>query len=171
MLTKLEKYEEITDRVEVEIADYLGQTARLEMSNDASIQMRSMMNISTDLERIGDVFYQISKVLEKKDSEKSYFTPEQRDGVNSMITITGEAFEIMNENLTSQYGTISMDQAITKEKEINALRDKLRRKHLRNIDTKEFQMAGSLAYINIIASFEKVGDHIINVSEAVAGEI
>jgi len=171
MLTKLEKYEEITDRVEVEIADYLGQTARLEMSNDASIQMRSMMNISTDLERIGDVFYQISKVLEKKDSEKSYFTPEQRDGVNSMITITGEAFEIMNENLTSQYGTISMDKAITKEKEINALRDKLRRKHLRNIDTKEFQMAGSLAYINIIASFEKVGDHIINVSEAVAGEI
>ena len=64
MLTKLEKYEEITDRVEVEIADYLGQTARLEMSTEASIQMRSMLNITTDLERIGDIFYQISKVLE-----------------------------------------------------------------------------------------------------------
>ena len=62
MLTKLEKYEEITDRVEVEIADYLGQTARLEMSTEASIQMRGMLNITTDLERIGDIFYQIGKV-------------------------------------------------------------------------------------------------------------
>ncbi len=171
MLTKLEKYEEITDRVEVEITDYLGETARLEMSDEASIQMRSMMNISTDLERIGDIFYQISKVLEKKDSEKSYFTPEQRDGVNSMISITEEAFEIMNENLASQYGSISLDNAITKEKEINALRDQLRRKHLKNINLEEFKMSGSLAYINVVASFEKVGDHIINVSEAVAGEV
>jgi len=171
MLTKLEKYEEITDRVEVEIADYLGQTARLEMSDEASIQMRSMMNISTDLERIGDIFYQISKVLEKKDSEKSYFTPEQRDGVNSMIAITEEAFEIMNDNLDSQYGTISMEKAIAKEKAINSLRDNLRKKHLKNINSEEFKMSGSLVYINVVASFEKVGDHIINVSEAVAGEI
>lgn len=171
MLTKLEKYEEITDRVEVEIADYLGQTARLEMSNDASIQMRSMLNITTDLERIGDIFYQVGKVLEKKDSEKNYFTPEQRDGINSMISITEEAFEIMNENLSAQYGTISMEKAISKEKEINALRDVLRRKHLKNIELEEFNMNSALVYSNVFASFEKVGDHIINVSEAVAGEI
>lgn len=171
MLTKLEKYEEITDRVEIEIADYLGQTARLEMSSEASVQMRSMLNITTDLERIGDIFYQVGKVLEKKDSEKNYFTPEQRDGINSMISITEEAFEIMNENLSAEYGTISMEKAITKEKEINALRDNLRRKHLKNIELEEFNMNNALVYSNVFASFEKVGDHIINVSEAVAGEI
>lgn len=171
MLTKLEKYEEITDRVEVEIADYLGQTARLEMSTEASIQMRSMLNITTDLERIGDIFYQISKVLEKKDSDKSYFTPEQREGVNKMIVITEEAFEIMNDNLQAEYGSISMDKANEKEREINALRDELRRKHLKNIETEEFNMNSALIYSNVFASFEKVGDHIINVSEAVAGEI
>tara|TARA_R110002072_G_scaffold300932_1_gene479239 strand:- start:31683 stop:33824 length:2142 start_codon:yes stop_codon:yes gene_type:complete len=171
MLGKLKKYEEITDRVEIEIADYLGQTARLEMSTEASIQMRSMLNITTDLERIGDIFYQISKVLEKKDSDKYYFTPEQREGVNQMITITEEAFEIMNDNLKAEYGSISMNKAIEKEREINSLRDQLRRKHLRNIENEEFNMNSALTYSNVFASFEKVGDHIINVSEAVAGEI
>ncbi|MCH2230772.1 MAG: Na/Pi cotransporter family protein [Crocinitomicaceae bacterium] len=171
MLDKLEKYEEITDRVEVEIADYLGETAKLEMSTDASIQMRSMLNISTDLERIGDIFFQMSKALEKKDNDKHYFTPEQRDGINSMINVVEEAFEIMTTNLNSEYGTISMEKAISKEKEINALRDKLRRKHLQNIESNDFNMNSALIYSNVFSSFEKVGDHIINVSEAVAGEI
>jgi len=171
MLTKLEKYEEITDRVEVEIADYLGQTARLEMSTEASIQMRGMLNITTDLERIGDIFYQIGKALEKKDGDKNYFTPEQRDGINKMIAVTNEAFEIMNDNLAAEYGSITMDNAIAKEKEINALRDKLRRQHLKNIESEEFNMNSALIYSNVFGAFEKVGDHIINVSEAVAGEI
>ena len=172
MLTKLERYEEITDRVEVEIADYLVETARLEMSDNASVQMRSMLNISTDLERIGDIFFQMSKALEKKDKDNHYFTPEQREGINDMIAITEEAFTIMNDNLTSTYGAISLDKAIAKEKEINALRDKLRRHHLTTIENSaEFNINSALVYSNIFSSFEKVGDHIINVSEAVAGEI
>lgn len=171
MLTKLEKYEEITDRVEVEIGEYLGKTARLEMSENASIQMRGMLNIATDLERIGDIFFQMSKVLEKKDADKNYFTPEQRDGVNKMLKKTGEAFEIMNDNLSSDYGSISMEKAMEKEIEINILRDELRREHLSNIDEEGFNMNSAIIYSNIFSSLEKVGDHIINVSEAVAGEI
>ena len=167
MLTKLEKYEEITDRVEVEIADYLGQTARLEMSTEASTRMRGMLNITTDLERIGDIFYQISKTLERKDSDKIYFTPEQRNGLNKMIVLIGETFEVMNFNLNSEYGTISLDKAIEKEKEINRLRDKLREEHLTLIGEGK-NMENALIYSNIFSSLEKVGDHIINVSEHVA---
>ena len=167
MLTKLEKYEEITDRVEVEIADYLGKTARLEMSTEASTRMRGMLNITTDLERIGDIFYQISKTLERKDSDKIYFTPEQRNGLNKMIVLIGETFEVMNFNLNSEYGTISLDKAIEKEKEINRLRDKLREEHLTLIGEGK-NMENALIYSNIFSSLEKVGDHIINVSEHVA---
>lgn len=169
MLTKLEKYEEITDRVEIEIGEYLGKTARLEMSESASIQMRGMLNIATDLERIGDIFFQMSKVLEKKDADKNYFAPEQRDGINKMLKKTKEAFEIMNDNLSSEYGSISMEKAMEKEIEINILRDELRRKHLSNIDEEGFNMNSAIIYSNIFSSLEKVGDHIINVSEAVAG--
>jgi phosphate:Na+ symporter len=170
MLKKIAKYEEITDRVEVEVGDYLGKTSRLEMSDEASRQMRGMLNISTDLERIGDIFYQMSKALEKKDHDKQYFTPEQRKGINKMIDATEKAFDVMNDNLRAEYGTISMDKAKACEKVINKLRDELREQHLTHFESGDINMNSALIYSNIFSSFEKVGDHIINVSEAVAGE-
>ena len=168
MLRKIEKYEEITDRVEIEIADYLGKTAQMEMSSEASTRMRGMLNITTDLERIGDIFFQMSKTLEKKDSDKVYFTPEQRNGLNSMMKIVDRAFEVMNENLNSEYGSISMDKAIAKEREIDQMRDHLREEHHRQLGTGT-NMENGMVFSNLFHSLEKVGDHIINVSEHVAG--
>ena len=167
MLRKIEKYEEITDRVEIEIAEYLGKTARLEMSSEASLQMRSMLNISTDLERIGDIFYQIGKSLERKDDSKIYFTPEQRAGLNRMMEAVEQAFEIMNQNLNAEYGTILLDKAINKEREINQLRDELREEHLMHLGSGT-NTDNALIFSNLFSSLEKVGDHIINVSEHVA---
>ena len=92
MLKKLKKYEEITDRLEIEITEYLTKISRQDVSKTVSVRIRSVMNVCNDLERIGDIFYQMSKVLERKDSDKSYFTPEQRDGINQMIVVTEEAF-------------------------------------------------------------------------------
>ena len=119
MLTKLEKYEEITDRVEVEVATYLGKTATLEMSEEGSMQMRAMLSITNDLERIGDIYFQMGKAFEKKDEKKRYFTPEQREGLNQLNKIVSEAFEIMTMNLESGYGTTSTEGAREKEREIN----------------------------------------------------
>lgn len=168
MIGKLEKYEEITDRVEIEITEYLGKTATLEMSDEASRRMRSMLNIATDLERIGDIFYQIGKTLEKKDNDKIYFTPEQRLGLNRMIDVVGEAFEVMNDNLNAEYGTITLERAHDKERKINHLRDELRQAHIENIETGS-NLNNALIYSNMFSSLEKVGDHIINVSEQVVG--
>ena len=168
MLRKIEKYEEITDRVEIEIADYLGKTAQMEMSSEASTQLRGMLNITTDLERIGDIFFQMSKTLEKKDSDKVYFTPEQRNGLNAMLKVVDRAFDVMNENLNSEYGSISMDKAIAKEREIDQMRDQLREEHQSQLGTGT-NLENGLVFSNLFHSLEKVGDHVINVSEHVAG--
>lgn len=171
MYSKLEKYEEITDRVEVEIANYLGRTAQLEMSEQTSIQMRGMLSTTNDLERVGDIFYQMGKTLEKKEQEKIYFTPEQRDGLNEMLDLIEKSFVIMNSNLEADYGSITMDEAIEAEKNINQLRNKLRKKHLKMIEKGEdVNMQGALMYSNLFSSMEKVGDHIINVTEALVEE-
>ncbi|TNE74730.1 Na/Pi cotransporter family protein [bacterium] len=169
MIRKIEKYEEITDRVEVEIANYLGKVTRLEMSDEASLRMRGMLNITSDLERIGDIFYQMGKTLERKEENKIYFTPEQRDGINSMFKLVGEAFEIMNNNLNAEYGSVSLDKAIAKEREINQLRNELREvqhEYLGDSGT----LNNVLIFSDLYSSLEKVGDHIINVSEHVANQ-
>jgi len=171
MLTKLEKYEEITDRVEVEVATYLGKTATLEMSDSSSMKMRAMLSITNDLERIGDIYFQMGKAFEKKDDKKRYFTPEQRDGLNKINKVVGEAFEIMIANLESRYGTISLEGARKKEREINQLRNRLKKEHHTSMKNPEYNMQSAVIYSDIYSSYEKVGDHVINVSEAVAGEI
>ena len=171
MVTKLEKYEEITDRVEVEVATYLGRTATLEMSDEGALRMRAMLSITNDLERIGDIYFQIGKAFEKKDEKKRYFTPEQREGLNNLNKVVGEAFDIMKQNLESGYGTISLESAKEKEREINQLRNQLKKAHHTEMKNPEYNMQSAVIYSNIYSSYEKVGDHIINVSEAVAGEI
>lgn len=170
MYEKIAKYEEITDRVEIEISDYLGKASQEEMSEDAAMQMRAMLNVVTDLERIGDVFYQISKMLAKKQIDKVWFTPDQRDGLNKLLDLLDKAFKIMNTNLNMEYKNVSMEEAIEIEEQINKTRNKLRKKHLKNVGSEETNIAASLIYSTIFSLLERAGDHIINVSEAMTGE-
>lgn len=170
MYEKIAKYEEITDRVEIEISNYLGKASQEEMSEDAAMQMRAMLNVVTDLERIGDVLYQISKMLAKKQIDKVWFTPEQRDGLNKMLDLLDKAFSIMNTNLNMEYKNVSMEEAIAIEEDINKTRNKLRKKHLKNVGSEETNIAASLVYSTIFSLLERAGDHVINVSEAMTGE-
>lgn len=170
MYEKIAKYEEITDRVEIEISDYLGKASQEEMSEDAAMQMRAMLNVVTDLERIGDVFYQISKMLAKKEIDKVWFTPDQRDGLNKLLDLLDKAFKIMNTNLNMEYKNVSMEEAIEIEGQINKTRNKLRKKHLKNVGSEETNIAASLIYSTIFSLLERAGDHIINVSEVMTGE-
>jgi phosphate:Na+ symporter len=171
MFNKIKKYEEITDRVEVEVANYLDQVATQEISAEASSQIRSMLSITNDLERIGDIYYQISKTIERKDDQKIYFLPEQRDNINKMLDCLEKAFKTMNTNLNAEFGHINLDAAIKAEREVNQLRNQLRKSYLENTEKGEYKFQSGILYNDIFSSCEKVGDHIINVSEAVAGEI
>jgi phosphate:Na+ symporter len=171
MFNKIKKYEEITDRVEVEVANYLDQVATQEISAEASSQIRSMLSITNDLERIGDIYYQISKTIERKDDQKIYFLPEQRENINKMLDYLEKAFKTMNTNLNAEFGHIKLDDAIKAEREINQFRNQLKKSYLENAEKGEYKFQSGILYNDIFSSCEKVGDHIINVSEASAGEI
>lgn len=171
MYKKLSKYEEITDRFEVEVAQFLEQVAQKEMTDQHSTEVRSMLGITNDLERIGDIFFQMSKSLEKKDENKIYFQPEQRDNLNKMLDLVDKAFKVMNENLNAEYGKIVLDSAKDAEDDLNRYRNELRRGYHERIAEGDPNIQGSMVYNDIFSQCEKVGDHIINVSEAVEGSI
>ncbi len=168
---KIKKYEEITDQMEIEISTYLAKVSENEMTTLTSQRLRGMLSIVNDLERIGDIFYQMSKTLERKEEEKIWFAPEQRNNVIKILSKVDEAFEIMLKNLESDYGTELMESAVEKEKEINELRNELRIAHLKDMQNKNYSFKGGMVYNDIFSSCEKIGDHIVNVSEGVAGEI
>lgn len=169
---KIQKYEDITDRIEIEVANYLNKISEGELSEETARRIRSMNSIANDLERIGDIYYQMSKSIERKDELRIWFTPEQRNNLSEMFDLVDHAFEIMLENLKSHHDGVIIDKAVLAERKINEKRDELRSEYLENIsDNKEYNLKGGMVYNDLFSSLEKVGDHIINVSEAVVGQI
>lgn len=170
LFERIQKYEEITDRVEIEVSRYLSECAENDLSQDSTMQVRAMLAITNDLERIGDIFYQMSLSYKRKEEERIWFSPDQRKNIKSMTKLLDEAFVIMVDNLNMDQEKVTIDKAFNKEIEINAMRDKLRMDHLASIEDSDFNIKSGIIYTDLLYSCEKVGDHIINVTEALIGQ-
>jgi phosphate:Na+ symporter len=113
----------------------------------------------------------MSKAIERKVDERLWFTPEQRQHLLDMLDLLERAFEVMHRNLDVDAEEVFLDEAVEAEQRINLKRDQLRRSHLKSIETGGYNVKSGLIYNDLFSSCEKVGDHVINVSEAVAGEM
>ncbi len=171
LMEQIRKYEEITDRVEVEIASFLSKVAEGNISESSSVKIRSLLSINNDLERIADIFYQMSLNVQKKNESNLWFSDQQIDNLMEQFGLVDEAFGIMNRNLDSDYVKVSLTESINKEKEINTKRSEFRREHLKKIEKGEYDILSGMIYIDLIASLERVGDHIINVTEAITEKL
>jgi|TARA_B110000879_G_scaffold172903_1_gene224707 phosphate:Na+ symporter len=167
---RLEKYEEITDKIEIEISTYLSKLSKNEMSVRLSEEVQHMLSASSDLESVGDIYYQIGKAVEIKNEKKHWFNQEQRDGLKEMNLLVDRAFDVMLKNLENSNKEIDIEQAKLIEDGINKLRNKLRKKHLKTIGEEGYNMKAGIVYSDIFSSLEKVGDHVISITETLAGE-
>lgn len=170
-LKRIQKYEEITDRVEIEIANYLSKVSEGEMSEETSVRVRGMNSITNDLERIGDIFYQMSKGIERKNEQKVWFSPNQRQSLKDLFQLMDKAFEVMIDNLNADFGKADLNKAQSIELEINEKRDEMRKQHLSDLERADYNFESGLIYNDLFSSCEKIGDHIINVTEALKGKI
>lgn len=170
LLKKVRTFEEITDRMEEEICTYLSRITDGSLSANASARVVSLLSIVNDLERVGDVFFQMSKDIENKLDKEFHFTEEQKDNLFKMLTLVEKAIDVMNSNLDGDYSKITIAEALEAEKAIDAFRDELRDEFKIQVNKKGFNHKLGSSYKDVYQSLEKVGDHLINVSEAITGE-
>ncbi len=171
ILERVSKYEEITDRVEVEITTFLIKVSQKQLSQHASEELRRLRIICSEVEKIGDVCFKMSTILSKKKEEGVYFTPAQRSDLFEMFKLTNDAFELMIQSLRkSELGARNdLQQAIDNEHRINEFRDNIRETVIEDIESGTAQVKSAFYFNKIITSCEKIGDTIFNIYEVVAG--
>ena len=167
LLSKVEKYEQITDNMEVEIANYLTKVSEGEISHESSKKIRTMLKIIDDMESVGDAVYQLSLVYNNYHNSKSEFTDFQKNSLKDMFLLIDQAIEEMHKNLDREYDDVDTKVAIGIENKINKKRNQLRRQHVEDLKEKKYKHKTGTFYSDLFSITEKIGDYIINVSEAI----
>lgn len=171
LLKKIRSYEEMTDRMEEEISKYLIDVATSgNLSNSSAVKVTSLLSATNDLERIGDIFFQMSQDVDRIIRNEKNLKSKQVKNLLEMMDLIDQAFDIMMENLNAQNGSASLDTAIIKEDEINKLRNSFRKDLTKDIEKEKYDPKRDGWYKDLFHLCEKLGDHIINVSEAITGE-
>ena len=165
---KLVKYEEITDRIEFEIATYLNQVSQNDISDESRMQVKAYFKIIGELESLGDSGEAISRLLQRKRDHGKVFDKLMLERINEMLDIMQKAYDVMNENLNMPKVS-DISNAYQAEDAINDMRDRLREEHLKNMEVKSYDYTAGVYYFDLIQELETMGDFMINISQALAG--
>lgn len=167
--SRLEKYEEISDRMEIEIAHYLNRCAEGRLSNEGKHRISALIRITSEIESVADCCYGIGKIMVRKNESHAEFNEEIHHNIDSMFIAVEAA--ITNENLLLRdLENISEADIITsynREREINNMRNQLRSANVENINEHHYEYQAGIYYMDIIGSLEKVGDYVINVVDEI----
>ena len=164
---KLVKYEEIADRIEFEIASFLNALPQESISEDTRKQVKAMYKIIGELESLGDSGESISRIISRRNMHNKTFTASQIERILGMIELVDKAYGVMIDNMQSQkLGVAELRHALDCEVEINNMRNNLREEEILRIENNASEYHSSVYYIDIISEIERMGDFIINISEA-----
>ncbi|MBR2958641.1 MAG: Na/Pi cotransporter family protein [Bacteroidales bacterium] len=162
---RIAHYEQITDNMDMEITRYLTQLGSSGVSQHTSQRISSMLRISDNLESIGDDIYHIALIRQSKRADAAHFSDALNANLDQMSALVQRALDIMDANL-HDYDHADIDTAHSVEQEINHLRDRLRNEHLEALKSNRYDYNVGNAYSNLYAIYEKLADHVINISEA-----
>lgn len=162
---KLVKYEEITDRIEFEIASYLNDVSKNDISDEASERVKAMYKIIGEMESLGDSGEAIGRILKRKNAHGKVFDKSLLDRLNRMLDVVQRGYDVMIENLRN--GELKeISNAVNCEYNINECRNHLREEHITNIESDSYHYLTGVYYMDVVAELEKIGDFLINISEA-----
>ena len=162
---RIEKYEDIADNMETEIAHYLELVSDGHLSDDTKAKIRSMLRMVGELESIGDSCFKLGRVFHRRSTQHIRFAEAQERGVRDMMKLTGESLMQMCLIVNGRREDYTMKESLRIEGELNSLRDHLRAEARKTDDT-DFDYASSTMYLEIVNECERLGDYVVNVVEA-----
>lgn len=166
---RIEKYEGVSDSMEIEIAKYLDQVSDAHLSDDTKAKIRAMLREISEIESIGDSCFNISRTIKRKKDNKEDFTDQQYQNIHQMFKLVDEALTQMNYMFTHDRHTLTMTHTFNIETEINTYRNQLRNQNLDDVDNHLYTYGIGTMYMDIIQECEKLGDYVVNVAEARVG--
>lgn len=173
LYSRIEKYESITDRMEVEIADYLTKVSEGRLSVESKVEIQHMMRVCSELESIGDSCFNLARTMSRKRQYAAEdFTDKQYQHIHSMMGLTSEALREMSVVIEqSGYKYVDLNMNYNTEHEINNYRTQLKNQNVVDINNKLYDYQTGVFYMDIISECEKLGDYVINVIEATGTKV
>ena len=166
---RIEKYEAITDNMEIEIAKYLDGVSDAHLSDDTKAKIRAMLREISELESIGDSCYNIARTINRKIQGKEDFTEPQYEHLHQMFELTDDSLSQMNVLLLGRKDNFDVNRSYNIENEINNYRNQLKSQNINDVNNHEYTYAIGTMYMDIVSECEKLGDYVINVVEARMG--
>ena len=169
LFTRIEKYEGISDNMEIEIAKYLDQVSDSHLSDETKAKIRAMLREISEIESIGDSCYNIARTLNRRIKGKEDFIPSQYEHMHQMMELTDQALTQMNITLVGHKIDNDANLSFNIENEINNYRNQLKSQNINDVNNHLYTYAIGTMYMDIVQECEKLGDYVVNVVEARMG--
>ena len=170
LYSRIEKYEGISDNMELEIAKYLDSVSDAHLSDDTKAKIRAMLREISELESIGDACYNMARTISRKyNGKQDHFTERQYDHIHQMMSLTDQSLTQMNALMGGRKEAYDVNRTFNIEHEINNFRNQLKSQNISDINNHEYTYAVGTIYMDLINECEKLGDYVVNVVEARMG--
>ena len=167
---RIEKYESISDNMEIEIAKYLNEVSEAHLSDDTKAKIRAMLREISELESIGDACYNMARTINRKvQGKQDHFTEKQYEHLHQLMELTYNALDQMNVLMSGRKESFDVNRTFNIENEINNFSNQLKTQNIIDINNHEYTYAVGTIYMDLIAECEKLGDYVVNVVEARIG--
>ena len=169
LYARIEKYEGISDNMEIEIARYLEQVSDAHLSDDTKQKIRQMMRQISEIESIGDSCYNLARTMNRRKQSNKDFTEKQYADLHNIIQLTDDSLTQMNRVMQGRREEQDINETFRIENEINSMRDRLKEDNIRAINEHEYDYSVGTMYTDLVSECEKLGDYVVNVVEARLG--
>ena len=166
LFSRIEKYENISDNMELEIANYLNKVSEGRLSSESKLEIRGMLREVTEIESIGDSCYNLARTINRKRNGGNDFTEKQYEHIHQMMQLTSDALAHMIAVVEDEHHVVDVNKSFNIENEINNYRAQLKNQNVVDVNNKEYDYQMGVHYMDIIGECEKLGDYVVNVVEA-----